>query len=151
MANPKKIEKVKLDVIKAPANLVFGENMFRKDSVYGMKLLEALRTDSVVRVMATDNYTIGQFRTRAKTLGLRLVFAKDDTYVYIRPIQLNEDHRKLLLLLREPRSMMELESKHLEMNLKAELDGYIAKGLIKVVAGKYAVTTQGAAFIDKQV
>ncbi|HXI38524.1 MAG TPA: hypothetical protein VNH83_01030, partial [Bryobacteraceae bacterium] len=112
-------------------------------SIYTQKLTEALNTGGVVQIMVTDAYMKHQIKSTAKKLGLKLVYALADDFLYIKPIALDGEQKRLLLLLREPRTENELKAKGLELHLKDTLSQLAGSGLAHILRDKWVLTEKG--------
>ena len=139
----KKLSKTKMEVVKPPSHLFFKDSLSRRDSIYTNKLTEAVNTDSVILVLAADKYVQTQFKNAAKKLSLRLVFAEDGENVYIKPLAMTTDQKRLMLLLREPRTLAELQGSRLELHLPNTLADFAAKGIAHIVKDKWVLTPKG--------
>src|ERR1700677_4080670 len=121
---------VKLTVVKPAAHLHFTDSIGQRGiSIYTVKLSEALNSGGVVQILAADSYMKHQLKQTAKKLGLKLVYALDGEFLYVKPIALDGEQKRLLLLLREPRTENELAGKKLELDLKASLSQLAGSGL----------------------
>lgn len=139
----KRPDKIKLDVVKAPQGLMFTEFIGRKDSVYVSKLTEALNSASVIAITASDMYFRQQLQNAAKKLKVKLVFAKQGELLYVKPIAVDGELRRLILLLREPRALVELQAKKLELHLENSLAGLAKDGLAHFRKEKWQLTEKG--------
>lgn len=137
--------KIKLDVVKTiPAGLVFVDSLFgSRGSVYVAKLTEALGCGGVVQITVGDAYVKSQLAQAAKKMKVKLVFAVQGEYVYIKPVAVEGEQRRLLLLLREPRTLAELDGKKLELNLGNSLAQFVKDGIAHEVKGKWVLTERG--------
>jgi hypothetical protein len=140
--------KVKLEVVKPPLTLHFSDSVgTRGISVYVTKLSEALNQGGAVQIDAEDAYMKHQLRGAAKKLGLRLVYALADGFLYVKPLVIEGDRKRLLLLLREPRTMNELHAAKFELHLPNTLTELEKQGLAHVrVKGnveKWTLTEKG--------
>jgi hypothetical protein len=140
----KRATKVKLEVIKPAAHLHFSDSVGQRGiSIYTQKLSEALNTGGVVQIMAGDAYMKHQLRKSAEKLNLKLVYALDGDFLYVKPLAVDGDLKRLMLLLREPRSENELMSKKLELHLKNALSKLAADGLAQFHKEKWTLTEKG--------
>ncbi len=136
--------KVKLEVVKPAAHLHFSDNIGRRGiSIYVLKLTEALNKGDCVQIMQDDGYMRTQLKIAAKKLNLKLVYALDDGFLYVKPLAVDGEQKRLLLLLREPRSENELMGKKLELHLKNTLTQLAADGLAHVHKEKWVLTERG--------
>lgn len=137
--------KVKLEVAKPPSALKFSENLLggRGISIYAAKLSEAISADAAIRVMADDHYMRHQLRAQAKKMKLRLVFAIEGEYLWVRPLLVEGEQKRLLLWLREPRTLNELHAKGLELDIDSELQRLVRAGLVVLQKGQYHLTGEG--------
>jgi hypothetical protein len=122
--------KVKLDVVKSPAGLIFVDRIAGKDSIYVRKLQEALASSSVIQISAGDSYMRSQLRIAAKKIKARLVFVEGES-------------QRLMVLLREPRTLSELEAKRFELRLSATLAEFAKNGIAHELRGKWVLTEKG--------
>ena len=127
----------------------FYETIGARRSIYKDILNQSLQTDRPVEISVEDKYALTQLKQAAKLMKLRLVFGKDETYLYVKPLVIEGELQRLYLLLREPRTLSELQAKHLELNLKDTLENLIGSDQAKVVNGKYALTEKGLRLIAK--
>jgi hypothetical protein len=140
----KRATKVKLEVIKPAAHLHFSDSVGQRGiSIYTQKLSEALNTGGVVQIMAGDAYMKHQLKKSAEMLNLKLVYALDGECLYVKPLAVDGDLKRLMLLLREPRSENELMSKKLELHLKNTLAKLAADGLAHFHKEKWVLTEKG--------
>jgi len=143
MAKAKRPDKIKFDLCKPPATVIFGSLDNRRKSIYRDKLFAALQANSVIRIMADDAYMLMMFRTAAKKAGLKLVGGQEGEYLYLKPLETPEAMKSLLLLLREPRSPEELRAKKLELDLNGTLAQLRGEGVVHVVREKWVLTEKG--------
>ena len=140
----KRASKVKLTVLKEPTNLHFTDSIGQRGiSIYVKSISEALNTGGVVQIMSGDAYMKFQLKNAAKKLDLRLVYALEGEYLYVKPIAVAGEEQRLLLLLREPRTENELMGKKLELNLKDTLKKLAANGLAHIHKEKWVLTEKG--------
>lgn len=140
----KRPAKPKLDVVKPPAAIKFVETLgWGKGSVYALKLTEALNADACVLIKNDDAYMKHQLRVAAKKMKLRLVYGLSGDDLYIKPIMLDGELKRLMLWLREPRTVLELESKKLELDLQKALQQLARDGTAQVVKDKWVLTEKG--------
>lgn len=144
----KRGDKVKLEVVKASSHLKFVESLGRRGvSVYVLKLTEALNSDSVVQIDAGDAYMKHQLNLAAKKLQIKLLYALDGKYLFIRPVLLDGELKRLMLWLREPRTSPELESKKFELHLSNSLASLARDAMAHCVKDKWVLTDKGKAAI----
>jgi hypothetical protein len=143
----KRGDKVKLQVMKVPAGLVFTESLGRTDSIYVRKLQEALQTGGVVQISKGDTYMRSQLRMAAKKLKAKLVWAEQGEYEYAKPKVVEGDHKSMMLFLREPRSLSELEAKKYELHLPNTLGDLARDGLVQCRKEKWQLTDKGVALL----
>lgn len=143
----KRPDKIKFNLVKPPSGLIFQEALRGTGSVYVTKLQEALSGDSAIEILASDKYLAHQLKSAAKKIRLKLVFATQGDRLYIKPIVPSEDEKRLLLLLREPRTMNELREKKFEIDLGAVVAKLRADGIAHVVRDKWVLTDKGAELI----
>jgi hypothetical protein len=99
--------------------------------------------DAILKIQADDQSSLTQLRTQAKKDGLTLLFARHEDYVFVRAFVPSEAVNRLVLLLREPRTMNELRGAKLELNIETEVQSLIAHGHAQHRAGKYQLTDRG--------
>ena len=143
MAGLKRPAKVKLLVVKPPATVFFSEALGRTDSIYVQKITEALNTRSAIVVLREDKYLQSQFKMAAKKIGVKLVFGVDGDDLYIKPLEQSSQVKRLMLLLREPRTMNELMAAKLELHLQNTLSKLAADGLAHIHKEKWVLTSKG--------
>jgi hypothetical protein len=143
----KRGEKVKLQVMKIPPGLCFTESLGRADSVYVKKLQEALNTGGVVQISKGDSYMRAQLRTAAKKMKAKLVWAQQGDYEYAKPKVVEGEQQRIMLFLREPRSLSELEGKKFELHLANTLGDLSREGLARVQKEKWSLTEKGIALL----
>ena len=135
--------KVVMAVEKPPTALIFHESLGRRDSLYTKKLSEALQSGSCVKIVAGDAYLKSQFATAAKKLKVRLVFASDSGHLWIKPIAVEGELKRLVTWLREPRTVVELEGKRFELHLLNSLDQLKRDGLAHLGKQGWVLTEKG--------
>jgi hypothetical protein len=122
--------KIKLDVVKPPLSLHFSESVGqRKISVYVMKLSEAVNQGAAVQIDIADAYMKKQLKNAAEKLGLRLVYAIADNFLYVKPIAVDGERKRLMLQLREPRAETVLMAAKFELNLPDTLSDFAKQGI----------------------
>ena len=99
--------------------------------------------DAVLKINADDQSSLTQLRTKAKASGLTLLFARSDNFVYVRAFVPSEAQTRLVLLLREPRTINELRGAKLELNVESEVQTLIGRGHAQHRGGKYQLTDRG--------
>src|SRR5271155_739340 len=138
----KRPNKIKLEVVKAPSDLHFSDSLGKRGiSIYVEKLSEALNSGGVVQIAKDDTYMRTQLKNSAKKLGLRLVYALAEDFVYVKPIAVDGDRKRLLLLLREKRTLNELRAATLQLDLNSTLAEFRKQGIAHVVQTKNGVDT----------
>jgi hypothetical protein len=76
-----------MEVVKPVASMKFSDSLQRRrTSRFGLTLSEALTTGGAVRIMADNRSFKYQLEVRAKKLNLKLVYARDGEYLYVKPI-----------------------------------------------------------------
>lgn len=140
----KRATKVKLEVVKPASHLRFVDSLGQRGvSIYVKAITEALNTDSAVKIMADDAYMRFQLKAAAKKLSVKLLFALDAEHLYVKPMMVEGENKRLMLLLREPRTENELMSKKLELHLPNTLKKLAADGLAHVHREKWVLTEKG--------
>lgn len=145
--------KIKLQVAKPPTNLHFSDSLGKRGvSVYVRTLTEALNSGGAVQIAADDQYMRNQIRMAAKKLSLRLAYALDGDVMWIKPLAMDDQEKRLLLLLREPRSLSELEAAKLELHLRNTLARLAKDNVAHVVMRngieKWLLTSVGLARVQ---
>lgn len=142
---PAKAKTFKCDVVKAKdvADLRFSTSLARGG--FWESKINLLRgdPDAILKINADDQSSLTQLRTKAKKLGLTLLFARNGEHVFVRAWVPSEDQTRLALLLREPRTLLELRNAKLELNVEQEAQRLIAQGHALHRAGKYQLTEKG--------
>ena len=139
----KRPDRIKFNLVKPPSGLIFQEALRGTGSVYVSKLQEALSGDSVIEILASDKYLHAQLKAAAKKAKIKLVFATQGDRLYIKPVVPGEDEKRLLILLREPRTMNELRGMKFEMDIGATVAKLRADGIAHVVREKWVLTDKG--------
>ena len=123
--------------------LVFSASLSRQG--YWTQQVNALRgdPDSMLKILASDASSLTQLRTRAKELKIVLLFARSGEHVYVRAYLPSEEQTRLVLWLREPRTLNELRSKGFEFNLEAELQTLASHGHAEFTRDKWKLTEKG--------
>lgn len=142
---PAKAKSFKCEVVKVKdvPNVRFAATLGRGG--FWAQKINVLRGDpeAALKIQADDQSSLTQLRTQAKKDGLTLLFARDGDYVFVRAFVPSEALNRLVLLLREPRTMNELRTSKLELNLETEVQALIAHGHAQHRAGKYQLTDRG--------
>ena len=133
MSRKAKLTVAEMRIVAPPADLIFAEQKRCQRSIYQDKLQDALSAGHVIQVRADDISTISQFKTKAKKLSIKLVFAWHGEFIYIKPLQMTEDMRKLMLLLREPRTENSLRAAKLGLNLDSVLERLVEDGMARQI------------------
>lgn len=139
----KRPDKVKFDVVKIPAGLTFCEGVGRSDSIYVRKLNEALSSGGVIQITDKDAYLRSQLKMAAKKLKVKLVYATAGGFVYVKPIAIEGELKRLLLLLREPRKLAWLQTQKLELHLENSLADIARDGLAHMHKEAWVLTEKG--------
>ena len=92
---------------------------------------------------ATSSRRAAQFQTAAKKLKVKLVYATDNGHLWIKPIAIEGALKSLMLWLREPRTLVELEAKKFELHLLNSLDGLKKDGLAHLAKNGWVLTEKG--------
>ncbi len=144
----KRGERVKLEVVKPSSHLKFVDSLGRRGvSVYVLKLTEALNSDSVVQIDAGDAYMKHQLTMAAKKIQVKLLYALEGKSLFIKPVLLDGEMKRLMLWLREPRTPAELESKKFELHLSNSLASLARDAMAHCVKDKWVLTDKGKAAI----
>jgi hypothetical protein len=140
----KRADKVKFKVIIPAANLHFSDSVgTRGISIYTKAISEALNTGGAVQIMSGDAYMKQQLKKAAEKLSLKLVYALEGEYLYVKPLVVEGEQKRLMLLLREPRTENELMAKKLELHLPNTLKKLAADGLAHLHKEKWVLTERG--------
>lgn len=146
----KRPAKVKMQLVAAAkvSHLTFSDALGGRKSVYKDILVQACQSGQAIEITDGDSYALIQFKVTAKKLKLRLLYAKSEGSLYIKAVRIEGEVHRLFLLLREPRSVAELEGKKLELDLRTTLSEQTNTGLVKAVVGKdkterYVLTEAG--------
>ena len=146
-----KAAKFKCEPIKRSQypDLVFNATLGRRG--YWEEQINLLRGDPdvMLKLVGEDVSSVMQLRQRAKKAGVTLLFAREGDFVFVRAWLPSEDQSRLVLLLREARTVNELKSKGLEMNLEAELQSMASHGHAEYKGGKWKLTPKGTAEMAK--
>ena len=113
----------KLKLMKAkdvPPTVVFTRSLMRP-SPYVAKLQELSATPDAVLVIGDNAGQLVSLRKAAEKLGFDLSYARNNGDVLVRIVTMSESQNRLLLLLREPRTLNELRAADLELNIESEL------------------------------
>lgn len=137
---------LKLQLFKTkdlPSGVFFARSLLRP-SVYTEKLMEAIgKPDMVIRISSAP-VQVAQIRQAAKKLNVDLLFARFENDVLVQIVRDSEDQKRLMLLLRVPRSVEYLRLQKLELNLDFELDSLSQRGLVKLDGkGEWKLTDAG--------
>lgn len=136
--------KVKLEVVKPPANLHFSDSVGQRGvSIYIAKLSEALNSGGAVQIKSDDSYMRFQLRAAAVKLKVKLVYALDGEHLYIKPLAIEGEQKRLMILLREPRTVAELQTKKLELHLENSLADFARQGLAHLHKNNWVLTEKG--------
>ncbi len=139
----KRPTKPKLEVGSPPSTARFSESSYDASSVYVRTLSEALSSDKAVKIAATDAYMRNQLRKAASKLKVKLLFAADGDFQWVKPVAIAGEQKRLMLWLREPRTMVELETKKLELHLPKTLQSLAADGLAQKNGDSWKLTPKG--------
>lgn len=139
----KRPSKVKLEIVAPPSHLKFVDSIGHGTSVYIQKLLEALNAGRAIQIVASDHYMRSQLRQAAVKLKLKLLYALDGDALYVKPVQIEGELKRLVLLLRERRTLAELQSKKLELHLDNSLTQLAKDGIAHAIGDKWVLTEKG--------
>jgi hypothetical protein len=139
----KRPTKVKLEVGTPPASVRFSDSSYTAGSVYVQKLQEALNSDKAVKITTTDSYMRNQLRQAATKLKVKLLFANDGEFQWVKPVAVEGELKRLMLWLREPRTVAELEGKKFELHLSNSLQQLAKDSLAVFAKEKWALTDKG--------
>lgn len=139
----KRPEKIKFRLVKPPADAIFHEDLFRRDSVYTSKLTEALNSNQSIEVLEEDKYLLSQLKTAAGKLKVRFLYARSGDSILVKPVQPSDQEKRLILLLREPRTLNDLAGAKLELHLTDTLQRMASHGTAHELKGKWVLTEKG--------
>ena len=139
---------LKLKIVKSkevPSTVVFSRSLLRP-SPYVAKLQELSATPDSVLVIGDTAGQIISVRKAAEKLGMDLAFARSNGDVLIRIVTMSESQHRLLLLLREARTLNELRTAELELNIEQELKDLASQSYAALDrTGKWKLTDEGLA------
>ncbi len=140
----KKIERY-MRVVPSPAHATFAENLpgKLKYGQYQEALYRAAKLDQVIEIEAADKYVLAQLRESSRKLKLALTYATDGKKIWVRPANNEVERKRLMLILRDRRTLAFLESQKLAINLKHELDALAERKLAHEVKGAWVLTERG--------
>jgi hypothetical protein len=140
----KKLKDSKLEVVKPALSLHFTDSLGQRGiSIYVAKISEALNAGAAVKISSKDQYLRSQLQQAAKKLNVRLVYALDGDFLYVKPLAIEGEKKRLVLLLRESRSLNELKGKNLELHLENTLAELAKEGLAHLHKEKWVLTAKG--------
>jgi hypothetical protein len=99
--------------------------------------------DAMLKVRGDDPSSIMQLRKQAKDKGLSLLFAREGEFVFVCAYIPSEAQTRLVLLLREPRTVNEIRAKGLETDVESELQRMAQRGHATFKNGKWQLTEKG--------
>lgn len=143
----KKFSKTKINICKPQNDLIFVNSFRIHSSIYVEKLTDALNSSSVIEILREDKYVLQQFKIAAKKIHLRLFFAIKDENLYIKPVQASDEEKRLILYLREPRTLVALQSYKLELHLINTLEKFKKDGIVHFKNDKWNLTEKGFTLI----
>lgn len=133
-------EIVKVDSLKG---LTFSRSLMRS-GFWTDKLRELAAIDGgVLKLARADVSSLTQIRAKAKAMNIELSFASDGDFVYIRLVHMSDEQAKLLLFVREARTINEIRAKGYQLNAEKELQAFASCGWVVLHAGKWTLTDQG--------
>lgn len=119
---------------------------FNRMAFWDRKLDDLIASDGGALALAeTDSSSITQIRTKAKKRGLQLLVARSNGHVYVKLFMPSEDQRRLVLWLREPRTVDDLKARRLELDVTSELARMEVAGQAAKRNGKWQLTKEGEA------
>lgn len=127
--------------------LVFTKTLSRQGFWIG-KLAELKSAPGkLLKIRHDDQSSLTQVRNKARLVGMDLAFAREGDFVFIKYVELTEELKRLMLLLREPRTLAELQAHKIEgLNLQQSLQDMASEGVCALSKGKWQLTDQG---VDK--
>jgi hypothetical protein len=132
------------------SKLIFQDSINKGRGFWFDKLVEMRNAPgSALKLLASDKSSLSQVKTKAKALGMRLLYAADGEFVCVKLVELAGDLERLMLLLREPRGLNELrgQTPPLELDLTHELQRLGRRGQAVEKAGKWQLTAEGQAVV----
>jgi hypothetical protein len=147
----KKVDKFKCELVAAAQyqKLSFAPSL-SKLGFWRERMAElAAAPDKFLKLRGDDTSSVQQAKHRAKDLGLKLLFAREGEFVFIKAVKVEGDQKRLLLLLREPRTVNDLKAKTLELDIDAELKALKVEGVAELNAklGTWKLTEKGLGLI----
>lgn len=143
MNKMKRPAKITFEIVAAPTALQFADKLASSKSIYIEKLNTALGKGQVIAISQADKYLVYQLKAAAKKINCKLVYAVEGERLYIKPILVTADLKRLLYLLREPRTMNELRAAKLEIALENELSKLAGDGMAHIHKDKWVLTEKG--------
>jgi hypothetical protein len=144
---------LKLAIVKVkdlPSTTVFQRSLLRA-SVYTEALLQLSATQDAALRIADNPGQIIQVKKAAEKLGFTLLFARVERDIVVKIVHRSDSQRRLLLLLREPRTINELRGSNLELDLDGELKDLSRDGAARLDnKGRWALTESGMTHINGQ-
>lgn len=130
-----------------------------RTSVYFTKLMDAVNANGAIAVpKANADYLLSQYRKFATKASLRLLFAERGDTLLIKPMAATEEEKRLMLMLRTPRTLNEIESwkvqQRVEIAVVPTLNRLRDSGLVSTTTdGKWGCTATGREQVkpDKKV
>jgi hypothetical protein len=140
---PNKTFKCDMVALKSVDNLTFSASIGRGG--FWAEKVTALRNDmeSMLKLRFDDKSSLLQLRQQAKKIGVSLLFARGGDFLYVRVWMPDESQKRLIILLREERTVPELKNKGLEVDLISQLERFAAAGHAQVKNGKWKLTQKG--------
>jgi len=135
-----------IKIIVPPPGAHFGEMPARtvgSGGIYLQALLQASKLDKVIAVESTDKYQMAQLREKAKKAKLALTFAVIGDTIYVKPTNNGAEVKRLMLLLRDKRSIVYLEAQKLQLDLKSTLADLSEKRLAHMIRDSWVLTEKG--------
>jgi len=141
-----------MELGRAPNTAMFTDDLIRRNSIYTQKLQAALETDQCVVILEADKYLATQFKSAANKLKIRLTFARVGDRIYIRPVRPSDQEERLILLLRTPRTLVELQAVRppLELHIEDALTRMAGHGTAHNLKGKWVLTEKGMDLLPQQ-
>lgn len=135
-----KCEVVKL---KDHRHLSFSSSLLR-GGYWAERLNELLsEPDNLLKLAEGDQSSLTQIRTVAKKRGVPLLFSKATGFVFIRAWVPSEDQSRMILLLRELRTVDEIRAAKVELNVEQELVTMSSRGHVVKRGNKWQLTDKG--------
>jgi hypothetical protein len=145
-----KTRQIKPTITTVPNDVIFGKN-FNGRGFYLTLLQDLMRdTSKCICITKDDKSAYTQIVGRAKKLGMRLLRAEKDNFIYFKIFQLTEVQRELLSSILESKTINELRALKINCNLEKELQHLAGQGYCKLSPqSKWYLTDDGREELKK--